>query len=186
MKCKMGIRENLVFLVSLLMVFPVLAEMPRVYPGAISDNELNAAWKSAMGYDSAQPKANSQGWFSEKNEKTFPREKKQDVRFYLTNDSFDKVVEFYRNLANEDTSLIPQKYERDEDSKSNEDREAYFLFDDAKSVEHSRSYVRIQYPANEENDKSVKEQNPKKAALSVFEKNINKKTRIVVTTIVGD
>ena len=186
MRAKIYFSAYFAVILILLCAVRAFAEMPRVYPGATSDNEANEAWNEVFGDKSTQSKASSQGWFSDRNEsnKVYPRTVKQDVRFYLTGDSFDQVVEFYRDIATEDSSFVPKRIESDKERAPSEKRETYFLFDGAKKVEDSQSFVRVQYPAKEESD-SVGNQNPRRAALSAFEKKVNKKTRIVVTTALG-
>lgn len=70
-----------------------------------------------------------------------------NYEIYISEDSFEKVCSFYKNISKEynmprssGTSGKPKKYE-------NYDLyEAYFIFDDAKSLSSSKLWAKVQRP----------------------------------------
>ena len=66
------------------------------------------------------------------------------VAYYLTNDSFEKVVAFYKGVAREYTMPDPGK-NRKLPSRQ-ELKSAYFIFDGAADLAASKSWAKVQRP----------------------------------------
>ena len=64
--------------------------------------------------------------------------------YYITNDSFEKVVEFYKGLGKEYS--MPYQKKGDKLPSGQELKEAYFIFDGAKDISESKSWAKIQRP----------------------------------------
>lgn len=64
--------------------------------------------------------------------------------YYVTNDSFEKVMEFYKRLGKEYT--IPGQTKGGKLPSGQELKQAIFIFDGAKDITTSKSWAKIQRP----------------------------------------
>ncbi len=67
-----------------------------------------------------------------------------EASYYLTDDSFDKVVAFYKGFAKEYTMPYAKKGAKLPNGQ--ELKEAYFIFDGAKDIVTSKSWAKVQRP----------------------------------------
>jgi hypothetical protein len=64
--------------------------------------------------------------------------------YYITKDSFEKVVEFYKGLGKEYS--MPYQKKGGKLPSGQELKQAYFIFDGAKDISESKSWAKIQRP----------------------------------------
>ena len=67
-----------------------------------------------------------------------------EASYYLTNDAFEKVVAFYKDIGKEYTMPYPKKGAKLPNGQ--ELKEAYFIFDGAKDIVSSKSWAKVQRP----------------------------------------
>lgn len=67
-----------------------------------------------------------------------------EASYYLTDDSFEKVVAFYKGLAKE--YKMPYAKKGAKLPNGQELKEAYFIFDGAKDIVTSKSWAKVQRP----------------------------------------
>ena len=67
-----------------------------------------------------------------------------EASFYLTNDSFEKVVAFYKGFATEYT--MPGMPKGRKLPSGQELKQTYFIFDGAKDLQTSKSWAKVQRP----------------------------------------
>lgn len=65
---------------------------------------------------------------------------------YVTNDSFEKVVSFYKGLAKEYTMSMPGMPKNRKLPSGQELKQTYFIFDGAKDLATSKSWAQVQRP----------------------------------------
>jgi hypothetical protein len=107
-------KVNLVLAALLLVAMTMAGQTPKVYPGASKynppDTPENRAALKAMPPDT-------------------------QAAYYVTNDSFEKVVEFYRGLGKEYT--MPGQRKGGKLPSGQDLKQAYFVFDGARDISES-------------------------------------------------
>ena len=116
-------RINLLSPALLLLAMTMAGQTPKIYPGATKftppDTEENREALKAMPPD-------------------------LQAAFYVTNDSFEKVVEFYKGVGKEYT--MPGQKKGAKLPSGQDLKQAYFIFDGAKDLSESKSWAKVQRP----------------------------------------